>query len=75
MPKSNGPPATLSENPYCHNSPTQRHHWLLGATNDGVTAGACKYCPVTRTFGKPYKPTRGRPMSPVRGRRDISPWQ
>jgi len=62
-----------TESPYCHNSPTQRHHWLLAATSDGVTAAKCKYCPRSCTFGTPYKPTRGRPMSG--GRRPASPWQ
>jgi len=57
-------PSTVTEEwPYCHNSPTNRHHWMLEPTNDGVTVGACKYCSETRTFGKPYKPTQGRPIS------------
>ncbi|KKN26626.1 hypothetical protein LCGC14_0872900 [marine sediment metagenome] len=50
------------DNPYCHNSPTKRHHWLLEGTNNDVTAAICKYCLKTRTFGKPYKPIKGRPI-------------
>ena len=65
----------IAENPYCHNSPTQRHHWLMEATREGVTPARCKYCPKSRTFGKPYKPTQGRPMGARGGRRISSPWQ
>ena len=61
----------MEDNPYCHNSPTKRHHWMLDATDDGATAAKCKYCLKTRTFGKPYKPTKGRPMSA----RKTGPWQ